>query len=146
MTKQDVADMVTSYAKRTDGEFPIILSPSAKKRLVSLVLWARDRRRAGQVIEFPKVHNGDIVDGLWSKIQDPDLQYYLSSLMIDYENNPRDYKLILQSIAAKIASNKSSGGSFGGRNVSAVTRAGDCPATGAHTADGSLYIGNYSAD
>eukprot|EP00980_Cylindrotheca_fusiformis_P024960 scaffold12785_cov71-Cylindrotheca_fusiformis.AAC.1 len=53
MTKQDVADTVTSYAKRTDGEFPIILSPSAKKRLVSLVLWARDRRRAGQVIEFP---------------------------------------------------------------------------------------------
>eukprot|EP00980_Cylindrotheca_fusiformis_P026293 scaffold15739_cov62-Cylindrotheca_fusiformis.AAC.1 len=43
MTKQDVADTVTSYAKRTDGEFPIILSPSAKK----------DRRRAGQVIEFP---------------------------------------------------------------------------------------------
>eukprot|EP00980_Cylindrotheca_fusiformis_P013723 scaffold3526_cov115-Cylindrotheca_fusiformis.AAC.13 len=41
MTKLDVADTAASYAKRSDGEFPIIFSPSAKKRLLSLVLWIR---------------------------------------------------------------------------------------------------------
>ena len=47
------------------------------------------------------VNNGDIVDDLWDRIQAPDLQLYVSSLKIEYQRNPRDYKLILQDITAE---------------------------------------------
>jgi len=93
-----------------------------------------------------KVDNGDIVDDLWARIQNTDIQVYVSSLKVDYQRNPRSYQLILQDIAAEIAS-KSSFTFATSRNVSAVyTRQGPCPQQGVHKADGSLFIGNYSAD
>ena len=93
-----------------------------------------------------KVDNGDIVDDLWARIQNSDIQVYLSSLKVDYQRNPRTYQLILQDIAAEIAS-KPSTAYPAHRNVSATyTRQGPCPQQGVHKTDGSLYIGNYSAD
>ena len=53
-----------------------------------------------------KVHNGDIIDGLWPKIQDSTLHTYLASLKVNYLRNPRDYKAILQDIAAEVACKK----------------------------------------
>jgi len=47
-----------------------------------------------------QVHNGDIVDALWQSIE---LQAYLASLKVDYQRRNRDYKLILQDIAAEVA-------------------------------------------
>lgn len=92
------------------------------------------------------VNNGDIVDDLWARIQNTDIQVYVSSLKVDYQRNPRNYQLILQDIAAEIAS-KSSITFATNRNISATyTRQGPCPQQGVHKADGSLFIGNYSAD
>ena len=53
MTDVDVSEACTSYAKRTDAPFPVMLSPILKKRLKSLVLWVKDRRRVGQRVAFP---------------------------------------------------------------------------------------------
>ena len=93
-----------------------------------------------------KVDNGDIVDDLWARIQNAELQVYVSSLKADYQRNPRDYQLILQDIAAEVAS-KTSVAFTTGRNISAAyTREGPCPKRGAHKDDGTLYIGNYTAE
>ena len=92
------------------------------------------------------VHNGDIVDALWGKIQGSDIQTFLASLKIDYQRNPeRSYKLILQDIAAEVAA-KQRRVSFapGTRGMSATyTRQGTCPTDGVHTKEGSIFIGNY---
>ena len=53
MTDEDVRDTCLSYAKRTDGQFPIVLTPVQKQRMKSLVLWVKDRHRVGAIIEFP---------------------------------------------------------------------------------------------
>ena len=92
------------------------------------------------------VHNGDIVDALWSLIQDSSLQTYLASLRVDYQRNQRDYKLILQDIAAEVANIKKKV-SFapGTREVNATyVLEGTCPKNGVHTDDGSVFIGSYS--
>ena len=46
-----------------------------------------------------QVHNGDIVDALWPKIQCNELQAYVASLKVDYQRQSRGYKLTLQDIA-----------------------------------------------
>ena len=53
MMYDDVKEMSSSYAKRTDDPFPIILSPIAKQRIYSLVLWVQDMFRAEQTPTFP---------------------------------------------------------------------------------------------
>lgn len=93
-----------------------------------------------------EVHNGDIVDALWTKLQDSSLQTYLASLRVEYQRSPRTYKLILQDVAAEVASKKSPSSSFtpNVRSVDAVyTRGGTTPDNGVHTQDGSIYIGGY---
>ena len=45
MTQEDVRDACVSYAKRTDGPFPVILTPVQKQRIKSLVLWVKDQDR-----------------------------------------------------------------------------------------------------
>ena len=48
MTHEDVRDTCLSYAKRTDGQFPIVLTPVQKQRMKSLVLWVKDRHQVGR--------------------------------------------------------------------------------------------------
>ena len=95
-----------------------------------------------------QVNNGDTVDALWSRIDATELQIYLSSLKVEYQRTPRDYKLILQDIAAEVGSKAPA--QFGGRssaNVSAAcTREGRCPNSGVHTPDGSIFIGSYDRE
>ena len=43
MSEDDVKDACTSYAKRTDGPFPIILTQLQRKRFKALMLWVKDR-------------------------------------------------------------------------------------------------------
>ena len=94
-----------------------------------------------------EVNNGDIVDSLWARIQNPDIQMYLSSLKVDYQKSPRSYKLILQDIAAEVATKKQV--TFhprlvtGVSGVSTYTRQGTCPSQGVHTPEGAVFIGNY---
>jgi len=94
------------------------------------------------------LHNGDIVDALWHKIQSPDLQTYLTSLKDDYQHRNRDYKLNLQDIAAEVAVKKQPTDMKGdGTSISALhTKPGPCSDTGVHKPDGSMYIGNYETD
>ena len=94
------------------------------------------------------VNNGDIVDALWRRIQASDIQMYVASLKVEYLRSPRNYKLILQDIAAEVNNNIPSGNAFGGqRGVSATyTKKGPCPSSGVHTNDGSVFIGTYSKD
>ena len=47
MSEDDVKDACTSYARRQDGEFPIILTQLQRYRLKGLVLWVKDMFRAG---------------------------------------------------------------------------------------------------
>ena len=89
------------------------------------------------------VDNGDVVDDLWDRIQVPDLQVYIAALKVEYQRNPRDYKLILQDIAAQASSSKKPV-AFA-RSVSATyTKKGPCPTSGVHATDGSIFIGSYS--
>ena len=94
------------------------------------------------------VHNGDIVDLLWEKIQDSGLQTYIALLKVDYQRNPnRSYKLILQDIAAEVAGTKKVTFAPGTRGIAATyTWEGRCPNEGVHTPDGSIYIGNYDGN
>ena len=94
-----------------------------------------------------EVNNGDIVDALWNRIQSPDLQIYINTLKVNYQQNHRSYKLILQDIASEVASKKSVSFATGtGRNISAMyTRQGPCPNQGVHMPDGTVFIGSYPA-
>ena len=95
-----------------------------------------------------KVDNGDIVDALWKRIQDTSLQTFIAALKVEYMRNPRDYKLVLQDIAAEVEDNKKPA-AFANRQagVNAVyTREGTQPSTGVHTPDGSIFIGDYDLE
>ena len=74
---------------------------------------------------------------------------YVASLKVDYQRNPRDYKLILQDIASEVASTRkvSISGGASNRNVSAMyTSKGTFLDNGVYTSDGSIFIGSYDPD
>ena len=90
------------------------------------------------------VINGDIVDALWTRIQAPDLQQYIAALKVQYQQNPRDYKLILQDIAAEAGTKHTVSFAPGTRGISATyTKKGPCPDSRVFTSDGSVFIGSY---
>ena len=94
------------------------------------------------------VNNGDIVDDLWARIQAPALGQYVAALKVQYQQTPRDYKLILQDIAGEAGTQtKSVTFAPGIRGISATyTRQGKTPMSGVHTPDGSIFIGSYDKD
>ena len=53
ISMDDVRDACNSYAKRTDGIFPIILTTLQKQRMKALALWVQDMKRAQLPAEFP---------------------------------------------------------------------------------------------
>ena len=55
MTENDINEAVTSYGKRNDGVFPIRFTQVQRKRLIALVLWTKDMRRANLPVEFENV-------------------------------------------------------------------------------------------
>ena len=96
-----------------------------------------------------EVNNGDIVDGLWERIQSQDIQVHVASLKVNYQQNPRNYKLILQDVASEISTSRKVTFAEGSsnRSVSGVhTFKGQCPSNGVHTSDGSIFIGSYDSD
>ena len=52
MSDADVKDVCSSYAKRTDAPFPVILTPLERQRMKSLTLWVKDMVRVGLEPEF----------------------------------------------------------------------------------------------
>ena len=97
-------------------------------------------------------HNGDIVDKLWGRIQNPELQPFVQALKVQYTRTQRDYKDILIDIASQVPTLSKTPFNPRQRNVSEIgtsgkqTRDGKCPDTGAHTPDGKLFIGTYPAN
>ena len=85
---------------------------------------------------------------MWPKIQCNELQAYVASLKVDYQRQSRDYKLILQDIAAEVAVKRQPTDMKGNSTSIAVvhTKLGPCPNTGVHKPDGSIFIGNYDDD
>ena len=47
-------------------------------------------------------YDRDIVENLWNKIQNPDLNLFVEALNVQYSQNLCEYKLFFQDIAAKI--------------------------------------------
>lgn len=93
-------------------------------------------------------HNGNIVDALWGRIQNAELRSYVEALKVDYGRNQRDYKLILQDIAAQVptltqGATLRRGVSELQSSASNYTIQGSCPGNGVHTPDGKVYVGSY---
>ena len=52
MSENDVKDACSSYAKRTDGLFPIVMTTLQKQRMKALMLWVKDMIRAQVDVDF----------------------------------------------------------------------------------------------
>jgi len=96
-------------------------------------------------------HNGNVVDKLWDKIQNPELQTYIAALKVDYQRDQRSYKDILQDIASQIPT-LTQKPPFR-HNVSGVSTArnkftdeGNAPSTGVYGSDGKMFVGSYSKE
>ena len=107
-------------------------------------------------------HNGDLVDGLWTRIQNPELTPYINALKVQYQMNGRTFHELLQDIASQVPILTNASRNF--RNVSEVssnrnnhnnnnnnqmdmsqvTQDGECPNEGAYNGDGKLFVGKYS--
>ena len=92
-------------------------------------------------------HDGDIVDWIWKRVQNPQLIPFIEALKVAYINTPKTYQEILMEIASQVPNLKKV--TFR-RNVSELgtgnsqpTREGTCPKQGVHTDDGKLFIGTY---
>jgi hypothetical protein len=92
------------------------------------------------------MHNANIVEMIWRKMTNPELNQYVIALKVQFQRQPREYQQVLQDIASQIPTLPIS--TF--RNTSEVGRVSeqghekpDCPETGAHDADGKLFIGKY---
>ena len=92
------------------------------------------------------MHNGDIVDLLWTKMGNPELAPYVVSMKFHYQAVRRGYKETLQDIATQIPLLAPT--TFRSRvsdmhQTDVTTGEGGCPEQGAHTADGTLFTGKY---
>ena len=67
MSDDDVKDACNSYAKRTDGNFPVILNQLHRQRLRALAMWVKDMTRAQVPVEFA---NGTMANNLNQALQD----------------------------------------------------------------------------
>ena len=91
-------------------------------------------------------HDGDIVDRLWNKILNSELNPFVEALKVQYNQNPRTYREILQDIATQVPNLRKT--NFR-RNISEVksvdgfTREGQCPTEGVFTSEGKFFIGTY---
>ena len=97
------------------------------------------------------MHNDDIIDALWPKLLNNEIKEFVMALKVDQARNPRNYRDILQDIAAEIP--KISPASTFKRNVAEVatthkasfTKEGSCPNTGVMS-NGKIFIGNYTGN
>lgn len=99
-------------------------------------------------------HDGDLVDGLWPRIQNVELAPFVNALKVQYQIDQRPFYEILQDIASQIPNLTESSKEF--RNVSEVSTnpevskdistSTECPEDGAFDEDGKLFIGSYTAE
>ena len=95
-------------------------------------------------------HNGDIVDMIWEKIQNTEVNAFINALKAQQYINPREYTLILQDIASKVLNLSQK--PFYRSNISETNRHkgsnryGPCRRKGAFTSDGQLFVEKYSKE
>ena len=92
------------------------------------------------------MHNGDIVDFLWTKMGNPELAPYVVSMKVYYQVVRRGYKEILQNIVTQIPLLTPT--TFRARvldlhQTDVTTKEGGCPEQGAHTTYRTLFTGTY---
>jgi hypothetical protein len=90
------------------------------------------------------MHNADIVEVIWRKMTNPELSQYIIALKVQYQRQPRDYQEILQDIASQIPTLPINNFRKASEVASSGTvEDGDCPESGAHDENGTLFIGKY---
>ena len=93
-------------------------------------------------------HDGDVIDWIWSHIQNSELSQHMSALKVAQSIHMKTSKQILQEITKEIP-NITKGSNFQPR-ISEVHQGGDftfegeSPQIGAHHPDGKLFCGQYT--
>ena len=89
------------------------------------------------------LHNADVVDMIWKKVTNPELNQYVITLKVQFQREPRNYQEVLQDIASKIPMlpiNTFRKASEVGRIVDNNSGFDECPNSGAYVTDGKFYI------
>jgi hypothetical protein len=92
------------------------------------------------------MHNADVVDMIWQKVTNPELNQYVVALKVQFQREPRNYQEVLQDIASQIPTlpiNTFRKASEVGTSNEDNPGSSECPDSGAYGADGKLYIGKY---
>ena len=92
------------------------------------------------------LHNADVVDMIWQKVTNPELNQYVVALKFQFQREPRNYQEVLQDISSQIPAlpiNTFRKASEVGRIVDDNSGFDECPNSGAYGADGKLYIRKY---
>ena len=92
------------------------------------------------------MHNADVVDMIWNKVTNLELNQYVFPLKVQFQSEPRNYQESLQDISSQVPTLPISTlrkSSEVGRIVDNNSGFDECPNSGAYGADGKLYIGKY---
>ena len=95
------------------------------------------------------MHNEDVVDLLWKKLNNSELATFVASVKVSYRRNRQKYTKILEEIATHIPTGKTPPSTTAGR-LQLKTRGKNnrntsaCPTEGAHLRYGTLYTGSYT--
>ena len=92
------------------------------------------------------LHNTDVVDMIWKKVTNPELNQYVVALKVQFQRETRNYQEVLQYIASQIPTlpiNTFIKASEVGRIVDNNSGFDECPNSRAYGADRKPYIGKY---
>ena len=94
------------------------------------------------------MHNEDVVDLLWNKLNNAELEMSVDSIKVNYWRYIQKYTNILQEVAIQIPTGKTP--TFTTAGVTELKTGGNnnrnkssCPEEGANLPDGNLYTGSY---
>ena len=98
MSEDKVKEACTSYAKRQDGDFPVILTQLQRQRLKALTLWVKDMVRAQLPVEFTDgLANAEVNDALADALSRESLRKEQRKVGESYHDHTFNNKLKSQS-------------------------------------------------
>ena len=92
------------------------------------------------------LQNADVLDMIWKKVTNTELNQYIVALKVQFQREPRNYQEVLQDIVSKtpmLPINTFRKASEVGRIVDDNSGFDECPNSGAYAADRKLCIGKY---
>ena len=92
------------------------------------------------------LHNADVVDMMWKKVTNPELNQYVVALKVQFQRETRNYQEVLQEISSQIPTlpiNTFRKAPEVGRIVDDKSGFDECPNSGAYGVDRKIYIGKY---